>query len=467
MNVIWKIFYTMICLISIILSIGGYILIDYGFNIAINNEIKSINNDIISIKFLYEEESINVLNENFELNDSTMNYIATRLENKDVYKEYNIYVLNYEKKVIYQNNNIDFDESLIENLNDNLGLYKINRQNESYYINNIYQLTIKDEKINIQMSKDISYLFDMKNEEIKILVYMLAILVTLGSIFIYGISFAITRPLRILINSVKNISKGDYKQKLNINENGEIGELAREFNIMSETIETNIVKLENIARTQENFVSNFTHELKTPLTAIMGYSDMLRTKILEPKIVHNSSNYIYSESKRLESLTVKLLNLVSMHDTAFTFKKVSVQKLIQDILNLFGPILAKKNIVIKNIIKEKYINIDEDLMKTLLLNILDNAIKASNFGGKIDILGFEENDKYSIKIIDYGIGIPKEEIEKITEPFYMVDKSRSRKENGFGLGLNLCKKIADIHNAKLSFESEVGVGTDVTFEINL
>ncbi len=467
MNVVWKIFIVMICLISVVLSIGGYLLIEYGFSKTIENDIQSVDSDIISIKFLYESEAINVLNNNSNLSDSTIQYISNRLQNNDMYKSYNLYVLNDKKELIYQNSNLNFDNTLVSNLKDNTRAYKIINNDNLYYINSICEINIKGEKVYIQISKDISSTFEMKNEQINMLGIMLVIVVSFGSIFIYAISLSITRPIRKLIESVKSISKGNYNQRLNVRGSGEIVELANEFNIMAEAIEKNITKLENIASLQENFVSNFTHELKTPLTSIIGYSDMLRTKILDQQTIFNSSNYIYSEGKRLESLTIKLLDLISLNNKAFIFKSTNTKKLIKDVLNIMDPIIIKRKINVVTKIDDSYIRIDEDLIKTLLLNILDNSIKASSDCSTIEIFGIKENKKYVIKVKDYGIGIKKEEIEKITEPFYMIDKSRSRKENGIGLGLNLCKKIADIHNAELNFESEFGVYTIVTFKIDI
>ncbi len=467
MNVVWKIFIVIICLISIVLSVGGYLLIEHGFSKTIENEIQSVDSDIISIKFLYESEAINVLNNNYSFSDSTIQYISNRLQNNDMYKNYNVYVLNEEKDLIYQNSNLNFDNTLINSLKENTRAYKIINIDRAYYINSICEINIKDKNIYIQINKDISSIFEMKNEQINMLEIMLVIVISFGSIFIYAISLSITRPIRKLIESVKNISKGNYNQRLDVKGSGEIVELSNEFNIMAEAIEKNITKLENIASMQENFVSNFTHELKTPLTSIIGYSDMLRTKILSQEMIYNSSNYIYGEGKRLEALTIKLLDLISLNNKAFIFKRTNTKKLIKDVLNIINPILTKRNIVVNSKIEDSYIRIDEDLIKTLLLNIFDNAIKASKDNNSIDVIGIIEDKKYLIKVKDYGIGIKKEEIEKITEPFYMVDKSRSRKENGIGLGLNLCKKIADIHNAELNFESEFGSYTTVTFKIDI
>jgi signal transduction histidine kinase len=384
-----------------------------------------------------------------------------------MYKNYNVYVLNNLKEVVYQNNNVNFDSVLVNNLKDNTISYKINNNDKLYYINSICEINVQDQKIYIQISKDISSIFEMKNDQINMLLYMLVIVASVGSIFIYGISFSITRPIRKLIESVKNISSGNYNQRLNIKGKGEIGELANEFNIMAEAIEKNITKLENIASLQENFVSNFTHELKTPLTSIIGYSDMLRTKILSQEVVHNSSNYIYSEGKRLEALTIKLLDLISLNNKAFVFKKTNTTKLINNVTAIMNPIISKRRIKLNLNIEDSYIKIDEDLVKTLLLNILDNSIKASKEDSVIEVAGIIEDKQYQIKVKDYGIGIKKEEIEKITEPFYMVDKSRTSNQKSLGLGLNLCKKIADIHNAKLNFESEFGKYTIVTFKIDI
>ena len=141
--------------------------------------------------------------------------------------------------------------------------------------------------------------------------------------------------------------------------------------------------------------------------------------------------------------------------------EVSVKSLFEDISIAMKPILEKKNICLKKEIQDYTLKIDYELFKTMICNYVDNAMKASQENGIIEIKSYQENEKRILKIKDYGIGISEEEINKIEEPFYMVDKSRSRKAGGAGLGMALCKKIAIAHDGQVHITSRINEGTEI------
>lgn len=231
---------------------------------------------------------------------------------------------------------------------------------------------------------------------------------------------------------------------------------------MADSIEQKIDELKDRAEKQEDFTASFAHELKTPLTSIIGYSDMIRTMQLPPEETMEYANYIYLQGKRLESLSFKLLELISSGRKSISFKKISIETLLTEVYEVVFPSLEEKGIDLSITYSRRYIMGDKDLLSSLLINLIDNARKASPENSQIEIKCRRDKGFYKISVKDNGIGIPQKDLVRITEAFYMVDKSRARKEGGAGLGLSLCSKIIELHNGKWEIKSTEGVGTVIS-----
>ncbi len=231
-------------------------------------------------------------------------------------------------------------------------------------------------------------------------------------------------------------------------------------------LERGMDNLENVASRREEFIASFAHELKTPLTAIIGYADMLRSKDMTPKSRFTAAGYIFSEGKRLEALSLKLMNIIVAGRQEFELKRFEVGYFIRSIAAVTVPSLSEDGITLDMRWEPGVIEVEPDLFKTLLINLVDNARKASRRNSAIELFGKVEDDGYAIYVRDHGRGMPQEELSRITEPFYMIDKSRSRAQNGAGLGLALCQRIAELHATKLEYESEEGKGTTVRILVN-
>ncbi len=226
-------------------------------------------------------------------------------------------------------------------------------------------------------------------------------------------------------------------------------------------LEAAISNLEDVANRREEFIASFAHELKTPLTAIIGYADMIRSKEMSPKSRFTAAGYIFSEGKRLEALSLKLMDIIVAGKQGFDRKQFEVGYFIRSIAAVTVPSLSNDGITLDMRWEPGEIKVEPDLFKTLMINLVDNARKASKKNDIIELFGKAEADGYSLYVRDHGRGMKKEELSKITEPFYMIDKSRSRAQNGAGLGLALCQRIAELHGTALQYESEPGQGTTV------
>lgn len=271
------------------------------------------------------------------------------------------------------------------------------------------------------------------------------------------------RPLQKVNYTMRRIAQGDYQKRLQITGHSELAELARNVNRMADSIETNVDSLEQVADNQKTFIANLAHEMKTPLTSILGFADILRVKKVVTEAERREyAGVIVEETKRLRSLSGKLMELITVGNTQLDFQRLSLTALIREVEVSLQPSLALREMHLRCVVPDAEVRVDKELFKSLLYNLADNAMKASEAGQTVEFLGGLAPDGRLVLIVsDSGMGIPRKEIAKIVQPFYMLDKVRSRKAGGAGLGLALCVEIARLHGIQLTIESEVGKGTQV------
>lgn len=378
----------------------------------------------------------------------------------------NSYLENSRKLIVSIDNNIIWNnlpfEMELNNVKDNLDIYDF--ENKKYTIISSH-ITINSQSIKIISVYDISKIFDVRNQNLMFFYIMDGILIILSSVLITLVVFHLTKPIKELNETSKMITKGNYKKRVIIKSNDEIGELANSFNVMSAAIESKIVELENSVVAREDFVSNFTHELKTPMTSIMGYAKILKQNKYTKEDKEKALDYIYSESKRLEILSRKLLDLMELSKGTINIKMTNTKALLNYIYDLILKRFDNVNMVLD--IEESNILVDGDLITTCIINLVENAKKVSAINSEIKIIGRLKSHKYRLSVIDKGCGISDTDIKRVTENFYMVDKSRDKRKGGYGIGLSLCNKIALLHHTSLQFESEIGKGTIISIDLEV
>lgn len=316
-----------------------------------------------------------------------------------------------------------------------------------------------DGKFSITYAKDISYL----DEELKSLSVSFMLVSGLASIVLalslYFIQRKLYAPLQKLREATKAISQGDFSARADDSGNDEFAELAEDFNAMSDKINEQMDELKTTAQQKQTMLDNLGHEMRTPLTSIYGAAEYSFRHTLSEEERMQTLLDIMSESKRLQRISKILLDSAFIRENGIQTNKFSAGGLMAKIQSIFLMRASEKHIKLTFAGSDFEINGDETLIEILIANLTENAVRACCENGKIE-LGTEIIDGVkTLYIRDNGIGMTKEQIEHITEPFYRTDKARSRTEGGTGLGLALCKRIAEAHNATLEFESEVGVGT--------
>lgn len=273
-------------------------------------------------------------------------------------------------------------------------------------------------------------------------------------------------PLQKINAGTRAIAQGEYGKRIPEKGRDELSELAHNMNRMAEAVEENVKALEDVAENRKQFIDNLAHEMKTPLTSILGFSDLLQIEkeISEEKRVEYAG-IIKEEAVRMRTLSGKLMELITVGEANVDWRLEEMKPLFEEMENALKVVAEKQNMSLSCHSEEGSLMIDRELFKSLIYNLVDNAVKASGEGGKIQVQGSFQEEEFLICVEDEGVGIPKEELKKITQAFYMVDKVRSRKAGGAGLGLALCTEIVAVHRGTMHFESELNRGTRVTIRM--
>jgi two-component system, OmpR family, sensor histidine kinase ArlS len=271
------------------------------------------------------------------------------------------------------------------------------------------------------------------------------------------LSNLITRPVTSMIRTMTDIRQsGAFKRlKLEGSSKDELFQMGQSFNHMIDLLEINFDK-------QKQFVSNASHELKTPLTIIESYASLLKRRgLTEPKLLSESIEAIHSEAIRMKEMTEQLLMLARHHEQwNIELNQLNISQLITQTVKVFKNAYNRDIEFVQENSTPLFIETDEKKLKQLLFIFLDNARKYSDETISVE-LGHDQSRVF-IRIIDHGIGIHESDLPKVFDRFYRVDKARSRKQGGSGLGLSLAKEIADVIGVQIHLDSVLGAGTTVT-----
>lgn len=392
--------------------------------------------------------------------DSMISTYLDNLREQDVYLD----VIDGNNKVIFshfKNNKITLTHREELNIPTDKVNYIIRDLGEKTYLFIVKNIYLENNHYKVSYVKDISSVYENRKDLLSLLIKLNALISAILVIVTIIMSKFIVKPINKLIKSTRIIAAGNFSERVKVKSNDEIGLLAENFNLMAVDVEDKVNQLKKTSEDKQRFIDNLVHELRTPLTSIIGYADYLRTNKYDEETYINSLSFIYEEGKRLEKLTFKLMDLIVLRKEDFELKKGKLEELFMEIKNSFIPKLNIKSIDLEISTEHLSVLMDKDLMKILLANLIDNAIKASKNNDKILLRSYRDTEsKIILEVKDTGIGIPDDDITKVFEPFFMSDKSRSRANGGgLGLGLTLCKEIAKIHDAEIRMESKLGEGT--------
>jgi len=458
-----KIFLISLAVLTVAVNTIAYLLI--GNNHQLNKE-KEIKSSVDEYSIVVSSFQTDVLYERYrsseaELDDTQITQIAR--EFSYLFTLDNLYIqLNKGEERVFSNFTRDLPDNLYENVNqlsEGDARVLIRRDDDSrVYLYITSPVTIQSSNYFFTTIKDITNIYDVKNDQLRFFSVLGPIVSVVVAFIMLILSKLLTSRINRLRKSTMKVANGEYNA-IEIKSKDEIGELTADFNTMTEAVKQKVEKLEDIASERKVFIDNMTHEMKTPLTSIIGFSDLLRSARLDDETVHDYAESIYKEGKYLKSISSKLMDLILLRQKP-EMTEIDVPRLVEEIDESVRPIASSRQVAFSAASVEAKLVCDRELIKSLLYNLIDNAVKASQPGTCVTLNAyFTQDGVMEFSVADQGSGIPKEELDKIFEPFYRVDKARSRKYGGAGLGLALCMEIAHAHAATLEIESEVGRGT--------
>ena len=328
-----------------------------------------------------------------------------------------------------------------------------------YYCAVGYEYPLLGDTYLISVVRDVTEQMDQVNQ-----LHIFCILIGLAITFASGllIAFFLTKnlsPLRVLQQNAEAIAAGDYSGRICVVRKDEVGAVAESFNAMAEAVQNHIDQVEKTAREQNMLLHALSHEMRTPVTAISGYAYALRHMRMNREQRAEALNFMESESRRLERLYTKLTELITITDQRVSLSPVKSEELQAQILAILSPMAEKQGIRLDVDLGNATVLGDFDLLVMLITNLYDNAGKA---GAKTLQITMAQG---VLSVQDDGRGIPREMQDKIMQPFYQGDASRN--QEGFGLGLSLCRQIALLHGSDLTVESAPGEGCTFTTLLQL
>lgn len=452
MKLFHKIFICFVVLFGIAFQVAGCLLINFSYEKSVEQEKRFAvqefqHNKYIVLSVLYSDLEMAVDNK-IDFNSYAENFSVP------------VAIYGTDGSCIYSNLSVPVEFVDLTGIEERYVAYQINRTAAESYILVCGLISQNETEIYLVTECDVSEVVNSQNSMISYFQRIYLLIICMGFPVILLLSGLLVHSINKVSKAAKRMAAGRYTERIEVSSKDEIGELADNFNHMAENIEEKIALLSDQAQQKEDFAANFAHELKTPLTSVIGYADMLYQKDLPRNQVKNAAEYILNEGMRLEALSLKLMDLFVMEKQNFSLEDMPVKEIFSNLRQGIESICDKGGVWFHMEMADGRIEVDYDLFKTMMLNLVDNSIKADC--KDIWITGKAKGGIYQICLEDNGKGIPPEELGRITEAFYMVDKSRSRKQHGAGLGMALVSKVIDIHGARMKIESEGKTGTKIT-----
>lgn len=294
--------------------------------------------------------------------------------------------------------------------------------------------------------------------------FILSAIATLSiSILAIGIfSYNLVKPLKQMAHAARHFGKGDFSVRVNVMSDDEIGDLAKSFNNMAESLSAS----ENVRR---SFVANVSHELKTPMTTIAGFIDGILDGTIPEEKQDYYLNIVSDEIKRLARLVRSMLDLSRLDsgEMKLNYQKFDLLSTLVTIIITFEQEIERKHIEIRGLdtISPKFVYGDRDLIHQVIYNLIENAVKFTNENGYIEFNITEDNEQTDFSVKNSGMGIKQPEISLVFDRFYKTDKSRSKDKKGLGLGLYLVRSIIRMHGGDITAKSEYGEFCEFDFYI--
>ena len=295
---------------------------------------------------------------------------------------------------------------------------------------------------------------------VKIFLLSGMIALALSCVGVYALTYNIVHPLREMSHATRSYAKGDFTYRVPVTGNDELTELEEGFNAMARDLGI-------LEASRRSFVANVSHELKTPMTTIGGFIDGIRDGTIPKEKQSYYLGVVSDEVKRLSRLVVTMLNMskIESGELRLSPQRYDISRQLFQIMLNFERVLSDKKVEVSGLDKmdSVFVEADKDLIHQVIYNLVDNAVKFTPEHGCISVSAAADNTRVIIAIRNSGEGIPQEELGRVFERFYKVDKSRSIDAKGAGLGLYIVRSIVELHGGQIAVKSEMGKYTEFAF----
>jgi len=457
----WKIFWLCIGVYVLSLTITGVAVTENSYRSALNKEVERClreESGIQSTLTLYLMTNQKLSQEKLDISSYSQNMVDM-FGTKGAYME----VFDEGRKMLSSSapKGWKFPREELEAALRNGRNYILRRNNGRHYLFVTDLVQVGPQRLLVSIISDVTHIDEQRRNQ-----YLFFFQIGLAGLLLVGLgtgfmSKLVIKPIEKLSRASQHIASGNYQERVEAAARDEVGFLAEQFNIMAAEIEKKVAALEAEGERKQRFIDNLTHELRTPLTSVIGYSDLMLNIKYDEKVFGEGLRYVNSEGRRMLKMVNTLMDMILLRQNAFHPEKQRILPLLSEVSDIMRMKAEQYGVILEIRGEDFEVKIDWDLLKAALVNIVDNAVNASTPGSTV-ILGTEYRaGRPTVYIRDRGKGMAAEEINRVLEPFYRVDKSRSRKDGGLGLGLSICSEIVKAHAAELQIESEAGEGTDV------
>ncbi len=476
-------------LLSLTTGVVGFLLMQRSYRLTMDTAIKSAVTENNLVQSSVEYELLDLVNSGrYDLNISLPS-IGDQVFSGMISGEEGL-AIRYGEKYLYTSEKdfpkltsdpeagdlFDFGDEVRKN-------YLLTEEGGEHFLYVASNSTLDSKPLNIITRRNISDIHAMLDQSVREYREITLLILGVSAVLLYILSRLLTRPLESLRDTTDSFAEGDYSVRSRIRSADEVGMLSERFNSMADSVEDHVEELNDMVHRREQFVADFTHEIKTPMTSIIGYADTMRSLDLSKEEQQQALGYIFSEGKRLEAMSMKLFDLLYLKDHPIERKRISTTALAESVETSMKPLIVASGQILTLDVAPGVLEGDPELLKTVFINLIDNARKASKEGDVIEFTGREvpegvslrpeagetgegtepaDGPRYIFQIRDHGIGISEENQKKIFDEFFMVDKSRTRAAGGAGLGMSLVSIILQRHEAKIRLESKPGEGTIFT-----
>ncbi|EJR35224.1 MULTISPECIES: HAMP domain-containing sensor histidine kinase [Bacillus] len=289
--------------------------------------------------------------------------------------------------------------------------------------------------------------------------FFLMCFIPLSVVFFFFLTKPYLKYFNEISNGIHHLANGDFTKKVHITSNDEFGEIAREINIASEKLKEAVERGDFAESSKDQLIVNLAHDLRTPLTSVLGYLDLiLKDENLSKEQIKRFSMIAFAKSQRLESLIDELFEITRMNYGVLKLDKktINISELLIQLDEELYPLLEKHHLEARlNVNPHLYIYGDGNLLARVFENLVTNAVRYGDNGQFVDMNGYIDNGEVIVQIINYGDSIPEEDLPYLFDMLYTGDKARTGQQGGTGLGLFIAKNIVEQHNGTISAESNI------------